>query len=276
MNIRPLNKRRRNRRLGEPFSKRAGRFLARFGKVAGAGALGAGLIYTGWMLYGKIMTTPYLAIHSFRVNETHRLTRDEVIALSGLHEGQNILSFKSGDTAEKIKKNPWVEEASVTRRIPDSIEVEVRERQPLAIIKTDSLYVMDRNGVVFKKLSSSDGLDLPVVTGFTNWGIAQDDSGSTAGALELIRVLDGRQGFGIQNVSEIHYDTDYGFSLYTAEDGVRLDMGFDRFEDKLAVFEKILATNDGTLRGITAMDLNNDKEVIVRFSSNVVKEGGAI
>ncbi|OGP94902.1 MAG: hypothetical protein A2V53_00100 [Deltaproteobacteria bacterium RBG_19FT_COMBO_56_10] len=33
-------------------------------------------------------------------------------------------------------------------------------------------------------------------------------------------------------------------------------------------------TRDGVLKGIEAFDLNNHREVIVRFTTDVVKEGG--
>jgi len=43
-----------------------------------------------------------------------------------------------------------------------------------------------------------------------------------ASVLELIRILDGRTGFGFRNVSEINVDPQYGLAIYTLAEGVRL------------------------------------------------------
>ena len=141
-------------------------------------------------------------------------------------------------------------------------------------MKLDALYVMDTSGVIFKKYSAEEGLDLPVVTGLSKESLASGGENLEERLMELISVLTNRSGFNITNVSEINIDADHGLSLFTLDEGVRLDVGMGSFEEKLASFEKILGTRGGVLKGIEAFDLNNYREVIVRFTTDVVKEGG--
>jgi cell division septal protein FtsQ len=96
-----------------------------------------------------------------------------------------------------------------------------------------------------------------------------------AGVLELMRVLDGRTGFGLRNVSEINVDAEYGLTLYTLAEGVRLELGRGAFEEKLRAFEKVVRARGGSLEGIETINLNNDHEVVVRLSGDVIKGGGA-
>jgi len=174
----------------------------------------------------------------------------------------------------RLKANPWLEAVDINRELPGTIEITVRERDAIALVKLDALYVMDSNGVIFKKYAAEEGLDLPVVTGLSKESLASGTENLEARLMELISVLTNRSGFNITNVSEIKIDADYGLSLFTLDEGVRLDMGMGSFEEKLASFEKILGTRDGVLKGIEAFDLNNHREVIVRFTTDVVKEGG--
>ncbi len=96
-----------------------------------------------------------------------------------------------------------------------------------------------------------------------------------ADVLEIIRILDGRTGFGLRNVSEINVNPEYGLALYTLAEGVRLELGHGAFEEKLRAFEKVVRARGGSLQGIEAIDLNNGREVVVRFSGDVIKGGGA-
>lgn len=264
----------KNKRHKEPFRKRAGRFLAKSFKYMLLAALAPSIAYSGWVGYKRLITTPYLAIKTINVNGAEKVSMEEVAGLSGLEPGQNLLSFRKKDVIEAIRKNPWVREASIKRGMPDTVTIDIKERRPLALVQMDGLYVMDTDGVVFKKLSIDDELDLPVVTGLKKEGIKDGGGGLGDKVLELIRGLNARSGFNLAKVSEIHVDPVFGLSVYTLEDGIRLDMGTDGFERKIAMFERVLRSRDGALRGIEAMDLNGNREVIVRFTTNVVKEGG--
>lgn len=268
-----VRKKRLNRRHREPILKRAANAAFKCAKVLVAVSILPSLAYGGYYLYGKLLTTEYLSVSSIEVTGVKRLSRDAVIELSGIRRGDNILSISVKGAEEGVRRNPWVERVSVSRRPPGSVRLEVRERSPLALVKMDGLYVMDESGVVFKRLEGEDSLDLPIVTGIREDVLSEEEL--QASLLELIQVLRTRKGFGIDDVSEIHVDPVYGFTVYTLEDGVMLSLGKGTFEEKLLAFERIKRSR-GTLSGIEAMDLNNDREVVVRFYSDVVKGGGAI
>ncbi len=71
---------------------------------------------------------------------------------------------------EKIRtdiiQNGWVEDVRVTRRLPDTLVVEVVERQPIAIWQHDGKYsLVDRNGIVLEDVVQSNYLGLPLIAG---------------------------------------------------------------------------------------------------------------
>jgi len=272
---RVTKKKGRNRRKREPFGTRARRFFVRALWVTViTAALPAG-VYTSWQLYGAITTTEYLAVERVTVDGAFRTGVDSVIELSGIESGENIFSFKLATVEQSIRTDPWIESAKVSRSIPSTVRIEVEERTPKAIVNAGSLFVMDSAGLLFKRYSVSDGLDLPVVTGLGAVGL---DSGAPVEdpvLMGLLDRLDGRDGFNSGDVSEIHVDAEYGYTLYTVDEGVVLRLGTEDFESKLGRFERVVEARGGTLSGVEAIDLTRENDVVIKYIGNVVKEGGA-
>lgn len=273
MNIKTAGKKRKNRKIKEPLGRRAKRSIIKVSKVLAVTAIAASAFFGGRWIYKEVLTTPYLSVHTVNVSGLEKVTKEEALELTGIEDGRNIFSFNKKDVIAGLKKNPWVEDVAVSRSLPDTVNIEVRERQALALVRLDDLYVMDSSGTVFKKYTHEDDLDLPVVTGLTMEGLKGDAKGLDENLLELIRTLKDRRGFNLAQISEIHIDPTFGLSVYTLDEGVRLDVGKGSFEEKFEAFEKVLRARDGVLRNIQAMDLNNSREVVVSFTTQVVKEG---
>ncbi len=263
-------KRKRNRKKIKkvPLRIRAKAFALKTVKVMAAVAVLALLGLTVRTIHAELLTNEFFSIKTIEVSSMERVSRDEVLRLSKLRPGLNIFSIDTDKTVERIKRHPWIEDAVVKRSFPDKVEIVVKERVPIALVKLDELYVMDINGVVFKRFSIDDRLDLPVVTGL------DPDAGSgemEARLLELIELLDGRQGFNLKRVSEIHVDPLYGFTIYTLDEGVRLYLGTDRLEARLSAFEKVWSFRGGDLAGIESFDLTSERGVVVRFKEDFIK-----
>jgi len=262
---------RANRRSRGPFGGRFRSFIARRYKLLIAAVALPVVVYAGVEVYEGVTTSPHLAVKTIDVRGGARVSKEEAVELSGIREGENILTINAAGAADNLRKNPWVRDVRVKRTGLDGIAIEIKERTPLALIRLDGLYVMDTEGSVFKRAAVEDGLygELPVITGFTEARLKDDPYGLTERTLELIRILKGRQGFNIGGVSEISVDAAMGLSVYTIAEGVRIDMGVEKFGEKLDALEKVLKARGGSFRGIEAVDLNNYRGVIVKFTTNM-------
>ncbi|MEK7773444.1 MAG: FtsQ-type POTRA domain-containing protein, partial [Deltaproteobacteria bacterium] len=216
----------------------------------------------------------YLAIRNINVSGAYRVGKEEVVELSGLREGKNILSFKAGQVMDSIKSNPWVESVEVRRKFLNTVDIEVKERAPVALVRLDDMYLIDASGKAFKKFSHEDDVDLPVVTGFSAGAPGNGNSPEESALRELIRVLSRRSGFNIAKASEICLDPAFGFSVYTLEEGVRLDIGRGNFEEKFSSFDRIVELRGGDLSNVAAVDLNDSREAVLSLTTNAAKEGG--
>lgn len=85
----------------------------------------------GWGL----TRSPVLDVDRVRVRGVVRTTVTDVVAATRLAHRPAMLDVRSADVARRVGRLPWVEQVSVQRRWPGTVEVEVTERQPVAAVE---------------------------------------------------------------------------------------------------------------------------------------------
>jgi len=115
-----------------------------------------------------------------------------------------------------------------TAEFPERLVIEVQERKAVALVKKDnSFYLLDLDGVVFKKLESSDESDLPALTGCYHEGKLNPELLSKS--LELLRYLSASKEF--PNIRSIAGGS-CGRSLWIltfTDNGLCLRLGYDHY-----------------------------------------------
>lgn len=81
---------------------------------------------------------------------------EEVTAAIGLQAGDPILGVSVDDIKERLKQIDWVRDAVVERQLPDTLHVQVIERQPVAVWQCKGeLKLVDQMGVVIQQADGS-------------------------------------------------------------------------------------------------------------------------
>ena len=121
---------------------------------------------TVW-LAGAVVGSSWLEVRRIQVRGNAWLSTGEVEALvTGLH-GQNILRVDLDDYRRRLRDSPWVEQVTLYRTLPSTIEVQIVERTPMAIARLDrQMYLVDETGVVIDAFGPEyREFDLPIVDG---------------------------------------------------------------------------------------------------------------
>lgn len=88
-----------------------------------------------------------LAIRDIEVEGRGRTAPDSILAALGAARGAAILAVSPSLAKARLEALPWVESASVERRLPDMLYVRITERQPLALWQHGGkLDLVDRTG----------------------------------------------------------------------------------------------------------------------------------
>lgn len=154
----------------------------------------------GLVLLGGLAASWFLLpIRTVTVKGHERLSEAQVRQLAGLTPGFGWLYYGRWRAAG-LARSPWIEAATVTRRFPDTVTVQVRERVPFVRWKRPSgdVVALAEDGTVLPGARNVSGL--PLLSG---WGPDR-----RAEALALTRAL---RRYNVQSVAY----TPSGFTVAT-------------------------------------------------------------
>ena len=157
----------------------------------------------------------------------------------------------------RLKALPWVADASVARRLPDTLLVEVTERQPAALWQyRQRLAVIDKSGAVL----TSDGLErfkaLPLVVG----------QGANARVRDLLVLLADRPALA-PKVDAATYIGNRRWDLrFKTGETLALPEGDAAAARALASFEKLDRSNGLLARGFARFDMRLPGKMTVRVA----------
>jgi len=153
------------------------------GLQLGAGVLA--LVAAAWGGYARVMASARLRVVRVEVTGGHFLSEGEVRELLGPAVGENILGLNIDALKARLRASPWVADATVSRTLPDTLRVAIRERVPVALAEVDRLYLMDaEGGLIDIHGPRTAAFDLPIVRGLQGLeGEARRDRAQRAGAL---------------------------------------------------------------------------------------------
>lgn len=108
----------------------------------------------------------HFAVRDVVVEGREHTDKTDLFQALGVNDGAPILLFDSGRALEKISQLPWVDTATVQRRLPDTIYVRLRERQPMARWQHDNAtVVIDAQGKVLAQANPESFPNLLLVVG---------------------------------------------------------------------------------------------------------------
>ena len=235
---------------------------------------GFGMIASILALYAlscALVRSPLFVVKRVELEASGRPGPDEIRSMSGIRPGMNMLLLDTEEVSRRLETHPWIQHATVVKRLPDQVLIKVLKRKPAVLVGVQGcLYYMDAEGKILDKVEPGGSLDFPMMT-----GLEQDvedarrcgDGRDLQQALSLLRVLQATPA--LWSVSEVQIDRSEGLSFVLEGFPVPVHMGWSGFPEKMIRFEKALPSLASQLNGIECVDL--------RFSGQIVlkqREGG--
>lgn len=191
------------------------------------------------------------------------LNETDLIRLSGVKRGDNLFTLRLGEIRSRIRRFPWVREVRLSKRFPGRLLIWVEEERPLALLQMEEekgLYLVNGDGEIFKKATTGDPKDLPVID-----GLSRENLVSHLKILaKLLKNFESSLKFRSVGVSEIHWQGSKGVALFTREPCVRIELGNEGWEEKLSRLEAAWDTIRSTTRKPKVVDLNFARRIIVK------------
>ena len=217
--------------------------IRRAGQVALFGLALAALAWLGDRAVQYAHSAEAFAIGEIIIEGNRQLEDIDVRRAARLRIGSNIFEVSSEGTRNHLLQHPWIEEATVVRKLPGRVRIEIVERRPVALVALDQLYLVSDEGAVFKRLGVDDPVDLPVITGIASERFYDDFDYRTAILLRSMALLQDYEGAGLakrEPVSEIHFEGASGIEIFVGNDGMNVRLGNGQHRQKLRRLRQVL------------------------------------
>jgi len=181
----------------------------------------------------------FVEITVVEITKTERMSREDVLRILDLEPGRGLLFIDPERAQRALETHPWIQRAIVRRRFPHTLEVELDEREPVAVLKAGSggrAWFLDRDGMVITTNVPHTEDDLPILTGvdYTEAILGGDETVARVRAgLALAALLD-RSGVGRTEVDIRRPD-----DLVVYASGFRLRFGAGDFTEKMGRYQQV-------------------------------------
>lgn len=236
------NKKRRP--SGSSIARASKNLAGTIAKVAGFTGLSIGVVLGGAAAWDWATTSPSFALEAIDVDGNARATRDSIVHLSGLVEGQNLLSLDAKAIERMIEAHPWVKNANVTRTFPRSLSIEIEEHEPVALVALGHLYYADATGAIVKRYAPGENEHLPIVTGLSREEIETDDGDAKAklvSAIDFVAELKQIMKKETPKLAEVHLDPAIGLSFVLSDEDQTVIVGHAPYTTSIERYVKVRA-----------------------------------
>jgi cell division protein FtsQ len=99
--------------------------------------------------------TDVCAIERVNVSGNKNLSVEYVKQLSGIATYKNLITLPVKKLATNLKKDLWIRNAKINRRLPDTVNIVLDERSPIAMLDYDgAAFLVDERAFVFAQASA--------------------------------------------------------------------------------------------------------------------------
>lgn len=203
------------------------------------------------------------------IEGTERLSEKQVKEQADIIDNMNIVSLNLFIARNKLLGHPWIEQARVGREFPNTLFIRITEHKPLAVLDLGDKFILNTNGLIFKKLEPDDSEILPIISGLSYSDIRTTrDTGSIrfVSVMEVLR-LGEVSGSVIPNhlIQRIDVDRQIGLSLYTTDQEKIIKLGFENYSEKYGQLKKVIfqLKDQDTFNDYQFIDLINPDRIVV-------------
>jgi cell division protein FtsQ len=117
-------------------------------------------------LLGRIAPIFGYSAQTIRISGLERRTPEAVLAAIGIEPGSPLFGFDAEQARNLLQNIDWVEKAGIRLVFPNTLEIEITEREPFAIWQREGrYYLIDHTGVAMGADVKNYAGILPLVTG---------------------------------------------------------------------------------------------------------------
>lgn len=210
--------------------------------------------------------TPWFPVERVEVAGTRVVAPHEVLAASGVRRGESVWADPSAWEA-RLRAHPAVAEVEVTRRLPGTLRITVREKPPVGLVEEGALRPVTARGEILPADPARVPVDLPLIRVPVRDGRVADADRVLLAEVERLGQLDAGL---LARVSEVAWSgPDLLLTLSAPDARVLLPVGAEstRLRRLRAALEDVEGRSPSGGTPPVHVDVRFHDQVVVRFPS---------
>ena len=211
-----------------------------------------------------------LKVQRVVVEGVNTVSAKEIVNIAQVSSHALMYAVNLAQVQDRILHHPFIKSVAVYRQLPNKLNIDLVEREPVASINCGQLCYVDNDGMLLPCGESNKKFDLPLVSGID--GVQNARLGKTVmskelfEAIEICRTAEALDTAVHHMISEINMNNGGDIILYAAEAGVPVIIGRGDVARKLLLLENFWMNTVGStdVEGIQYIDLRFEDQVVVK------------
>lgn len=201
-----------------------------------------------------------LSAYNVSISGLKRASRQDIFRIVGIAEGGSIVGFDAHRARRRLEAENWIASASILRQFPNTIHIEIVEREPFALWQRGGRFsVIDKSGTVLDRFAVRDNMELPIVVG----------TGAETGAHKLINELEVWSDIRSRMQAAARV-AERRWTLYMAN-GIKVLLPERGVEQALHELDGMHRGQDVLNRAVDVIDLRAQDRIVLRLSDKAAK-----
>lgn len=224
---------------------------------------------TVWATENLLDRIPTFLVSKITIIGAKRCNREKILNLAfSSAYGRCIFKVKLADLYRQIRSDGWIKDICIRRSLPSTLEIQVKERVPVGIIKADQLYLVDKEGVLIAAISDKKAwLRLPIISGLDLERVevgSKPDSSKLEAALQALCLMQAMKAPWLADFSEISVKNPENITLSSQSKGCQIHLGISNLQQSLQYLKAAWNSLQTRVSSIKYIDLRYKNQLIIK------------
>lgn len=184
--------------------------------------------------------TGFFKVEKVVVSGNQYIAEKDILAAAKIDSGQAMYKLDILKLSGELLKNPYFRGVSVTRVMPSTIMIDVQEREPVLYLVDKSIFMVDEQSVILKKLPAMPMGKSPFVTGLTLAEVKKDST-FLAESIQLVKKVKEVDKGLFSFISEINVAKNRHPELVLIKGAGRVKIGGENHYQRLYLLSQFLS-----------------------------------
>ena len=196
------------------------------------------------------------ALRRIEVMGNRRASSHEIIRALNVRYGEPLFALDFNAMAARVRKIVWVRDVDFYRSLSGTVFVRIAERQPVAALIRDSVYLIGDDGWLMPAPPVGNVINLPVITNYSSSLPPVGASIREPSLAEAVALLSAMLPYRLyERIAEIQFNDSGRYTIWLTDGGVEIRIG-RRFQESIAAADNFLnrIASQNRLKGIKYID----------------------